>query len=111
MSAGYRKKGGKIMIVSEKDFLELEKKENKLKSYSLLYAKDLLKIKNLINKYPRESYDWYINQNNNFVTFFFNQLRLSPITFNGITLEVLTKLFQQCNVEFGSNLFQKEVRK
>jgi len=79
-----------------------------VKAYITIHEQNNVEIKKLIKRYPRQCFDWYINSHDHFVTFFFNNLNILPTTFNGITKKDLIKIFEDCKVELGQNLYDKE---
>ena len=60
-------------------------------------------LKEFILTTPREHYNWYINDRNNFVTIFL--INGESFTINGINKTMLIDLFKRCDTELGINLY------
>ena len=83
----------------------LTQQETFSNSYINLREMEREKLKDFILKTPRNSYDWYSNESDNFVSFFFHNKEKPSITFNGITRQDLAALYKECGEFLGQNLF------
>ena len=82
---------------------------NQQDSYSNVYAmereRNRERLKEFILKTPREFYDWYSNESDNFISFFFHNKEKNDITFNGVTRQELAALYKECGEFLGQNLY------
>lgn len=77
-------------------------------TYEMCRKKEFEKLREFISTTPREFYDWYSNEHDNFVSFFFKNKERKTITFNGITKKELIGLYKECGEYLGQNLYDME---
>ena len=76
--------------------------------YACVKERNIEKLKNFILTTPRISYDWYSNDHDNFISFFFHNKEKPSITFNGVRKEELIQLYKECGEFLGQNLFNMD---